>query len=122
MGKEKRILIIESEETQRRGLAVALAGEGRLIFESTNPSNGLIKASKEQVDFVLTEIRFPSEDGLKALSQLAYRIPPSRIVVITASLDDQIYRTFSDLGIQQVFEKPVNEEQIEIIQQIINQI
>ena len=122
MRGEKRILIIEPEETQRHGLAVALAGQDRRILESANPSNGLVKVSNERVDFVLTEIRFPSEDGLTALSRLINRVHPSRIVVIAASLDDHICDALSHLGIQHIFEKPVSEEQIEMIQQFINQI
>jgi len=116
-----KILIIEPEAVQRNGLAVALFRSDRIIFEVANPEEGIEILKNNAIDVVFTEIRFSAEDGMAALTRLVRRIDPRQVIVVSASLNEELCAGLHELGIRLIIEKPVDETQIKIIHEIVTQ-
>ena|SRR3989338_8524832 len=84
-----KILIIDDDEQDRKGMAVALGKEGfSEISFAENAQDGLTKALTERPDVVVIDVVLKSIDGFDVCTQIrADKTHPSKIIMITGHLD-----------------------------------
>ncbi len=67
---QKKVLIVEDNETFRKLLGDALAAAGFTVSTASDGDEGVTKAVAEHPDIVLLDMRMPRLSGLDALRQI----------------------------------------------------
>ncbi|HAT73937.1 MAG: Response regulator receiver protein [Candidatus Moranbacteria bacterium GW2011_GWF2_36_839] len=88
----KKILIIEDEETLQRALTQYLEEENFEVFGAMDGEKGVEMVKKEKPDLVLLDIILPKKDGFKVLEEIKQDETTKNIPVILLtnleSIDD----------------------------------
>src|ERR1022692_3836836 len=80
-----RILVVEDDLVTGRVLTRLLGDRGGFdVTHTTDPHNGLKRASSENWDLVLTDVEMPGMTGLELLQALRQVAPDLPVVVLTA--------------------------------------
>ena len=85
MNKTLRVLVVDDDESHRRGLMALLEfAEGiEVTCEASNGCEALSIVAAEQPDVVLMDVRMPIMDGLEATRQIKERWPQVKVIVAT---------------------------------------
>ncbi|MDO9231330.1 MAG: response regulator [bacterium] len=88
----KKILIIEDEETLQKALAQYLEEENFEVFGAMDGEKGIAMVKKEKPDLVLLDIILPKKDGFQVLEEIKQNEDTKNIPVILLtnleSIDD----------------------------------
>lgn len=85
-----RILIVDDHDLFRDGLRSLLAARGiQVVAEAANGRQALDKAAAYQPDVVLMDLKMPEMDGLTATRLLKAAQPGVKVIVLTASEEDE---------------------------------
>lgn len=88
----RRIVVIEDEETIRKGVCDALRFSGFDTSEADDGGPGLAEVRRGEVDLVLLDLQLPSMDGLDVLVEIRKTHPTLPVIILTArgSEDDRV--------------------------------
>lgn len=103
-------MILETDKSQRKGIALALMDFCSDIKLTGNPAEALELTAKDRFDIVITEIQFATEDGLEIVKSIRQQLPGAVIIVWSAYLGPRIRQRLENIGVQEVIEKPANLE------------
>lgn len=86
MEAEKRILIVDDEETLTFSLYQAFikCPDNIEVITAASGDEAAEKISKNKFDLVLTDIRMPGMDGLELLTRIKKDNPNIKVIVMTA--------------------------------------
>ena len=87
----ERILLIEDDQALGRGIALALAGEGREIRVAATLAQGRAALGEEEYALVLLDLNLPDGNGLDFLTALETDI----VAGLETGADDYITKPFS---------------------------
>ena len=73
MAENKRILVVDDEESMRHMLNVLLTQEGYAVDSAGNGKAALDKVEEEGYDIILADVRMPKMDGKSLLKELQKR-------------------------------------------------
>ncbi|MGH8774339.1 MAG: response regulator [Jiangellaceae bacterium] len=92
-GGTVRVLIVDDHPVVRDGLRGMFAGDARfdVVGEASNGHEAVTRAEALRPDVVLMDLRMPDVDGVNAITRLAARGVPARVLVLTT------YETDSDV-------------------------
>ena len=92
MAKKRTIVVVEDEESIRRGIMDALRVAGYEPVEAGDGQTGLREARRAGVDLVLLDLLLPRKDGFDVLAELRVTHPSLPVVILTArgSEDDRV--------------------------------
>ncbi len=112
-----RILIVEDNDTLRRGIALALRERWGEVCEAQTGDEALDQISDSRsgpFDVVLTDLRLPGCDGISVLRAARERDPTTSVVVMTAygSIETAVDAMRS--GAFDFAQKPLDLEQLEL--------
>ncbi len=77
MGKKKKILIIEDDDSQAQALAAFLEAKDYKVFQAFSGETGLDLIQTELPDLILLDVFLPGEDGLAILKRLKRQTDPN---------------------------------------------
>lgn len=83
--KQKTVLIIEDEAAIRQSYADFLEDEGYKVLKAENGLVGLKVFEREQVDFVMVDLRMPQMDGLQVLAKIKEISPETPTIVVSGT-------------------------------------
>jgi two-component system alkaline phosphatase synthesis response regulator PhoP len=84
----KRILIIEDDETTRTLLDELLTAEGYVVCAAASGDEGIKKASQEKPDLVLLDTVMPVMDGIETCRRIKHvEKVPAKVIMYTAKID-----------------------------------
>ena len=88
-----RILLVDDSELIRAGLAVLLGAEGgepalQIVGEAASVAAAVKEAARLKPDIVLLDIRLPDGTGFDACRRFMPELPETRVVVLSAIMDD----------------------------------
>ena len=85
MNKMLRVLVVDDQESTRRGLAALLefAEDIEVVNEASNGWEALHIVADVLPDVVLMDVRMPIMDGLGATRQIKQRWPQVKVIVVT---------------------------------------
>lgn len=89
-----RVLIADDEERFRRVVCALLSGEDgiEVVGEASDGREAVAKAQELVPDLVLLDVRMPVADGIEAANVLHRLLPTTKIVMLTASdEEDDVY-------------------------------
>ncbi|MBI5668793.1 MAG: response regulator transcription factor [Chloroflexi bacterium] len=86
-----RVVVIDDHETVRYGLAVMfeVMDNFELVGEAADSQQGLALCAQLRPDLVLIELRLLRSDGFCALRLMKKRFPQIKIIVMSASENDE---------------------------------
>lgn len=79
-----RILVVDDDETVRRSLAEALAGEASEVRAAATAEDALGIVDEAAPDVVISDVRMPGLDGIELLRLLNERAPSIDVIIMTA--------------------------------------
>ena len=107
---EKKILVVDDEDSIRRTLEGVFRDEGFRVFSSKNGEDAVRLVQEEKPDLVLLDIWLPGMDGLEALQEFKKIRPELPVIMISghATIPTAIQAT--KLGAVDFIEKPLDLE------------
>lgn len=92
MSKKRTVVVVEDEDSIRRGIVDALRAGGFTAIEAADGEAGLEAARQANIDLVLLDLLLPKMDGFDVLTQLRMTHPSLPVIILTArgSEDDRV--------------------------------
>jgi len=111
-----RVLIVDDEENQRRGLASMVAAWGFTTETAADGLEALEKLGEFDPHVLITDLMMPRMDGFELLRRLAARGARATSIVLTAfgSIENAI-ATIHDLGAFWFLEKPIKGDVLRVL-------
>ncbi len=78
-----RILVIDDEESVRKGLISILIREGHIAEGASSAEDGLAAAERNRYDLVFLDVRLPGTDGIGLIPRIRSKSNPPEVVVLT---------------------------------------
>jgi len=89
-GGDLKVIVVDDHELFRRGLVGLLEERGIEVFgEATLAAEGIKQATEMGPGVVLMDLAMPGMSGVEATQRLTAVAPFARVLVLTASADDQ---------------------------------
>jgi DNA-binding NtrC family response regulator len=90
--EQRRILIIDDQESIRKSLKLALEREGYLVETAENGREAIRKSKQEFYNMALVDLRLPDMDGIELLTKMRETAPKMVKIIITGypSLENSI--------------------------------
>lgn len=82
--KQKRILIIDDDETVRKAFSLALHRSPYELVEAATGEEGAALAAAEPFDLVYLDLRMPDIDGVETLRRIHAVKPDLLVYIVTA--------------------------------------
>lgn len=110
---DKSILIIDDDELLCDMVAQLLELEGYSVAVAHDGRKGLEMVGQMQFDCILLDLVMPKMDGLQFMRRIAEEMPGHPpIVVISASVTNDILAEGRDFGVRGMIRKPVNAQDL----------
>ena len=85
-----RVLVVDDHTLVRNGIVSLLrANNIEVVGEADNGADALLKTRQLKPDMVLMDIKMPVHNGIEATRLIKAEMPDTRIVMLTASDDDE---------------------------------
>ncbi len=113
-GVRVRIVIVEDEETTRRGLTGVLERftKDEIVGYAANGREGIVAIKELSPDLVITDIRMPVLSGLKMLEILEQEGHSVNAIVLSGYSDFEYARSAVHLGVTEYLLKPLEIEEL----------
>jgi CheY-like chemotaxis protein len=106
--QQKRVLIVDDDESLRRMLAALLEASGYEVTQASNGREALNRAGTLEADIILTEIIMPEVEGLQLIQNLLQLNPSLRIIAMSGADRAESYlATAKTLGAKATLRKPL---------------
>lgn len=110
---QRRLLIVDDDETFREVLARAMSRRGYAVRTAGNVDSALQAAGEVAPSHALVDLRMPGVSGLKLIPALKERAPQVRIVVLTGYASIATAVEAIKLGAMHYLAKPVDAAEID---------
>ena len=113
MNTAKKILIIDDSSYMRGKIRGMILKSGFFeIEEAADGIRGLQLAATDAYDVILLDVIMPGFDGFKILKALSDKGVRSKVIIITADIQESVQRQCMELGAFSVLHKPPREDQL----------
>jgi DNA-binding response OmpR family regulator len=111
----KKVLIVEDDDDQRRGLGLRLISWGYAVVQASDGYYAMDVARREMPDAVLLDIGLPGGDGISVLERYAINLQLSTIPVIVVTGRDwfDVEPLVRQYHVAAVLHKPVDNDELE---------
>ena len=107
------VLLVDDNDITREVLRVVLRNEGyRVVGEAKDGGSGLDMALKLKPDIVMLDVVMPRVSGLDVLPKFRDMLPDTKVMLVTASKDQETVMEAVKLGIHGFILKPFNAQKI----------
>ena len=107
---EKKILLVDDEETILDTYSLLLGEKGYSVVTAVNGRKALEEFSRNSFDLVITDLAMPGGDGFKLLEEIKGRSPKTPVIVFTGKRYKAVKEFVSLLGAQELIEKSCSNE------------
>ncbi len=108
----KRLLVVEDDPNTLHGLEDLLRNDGYRVIGVTRGHQALAVVTREPIDVVLCDYKLPDIDGLQVCNKLRKLRPHLALFMLTAYNNAEIIRGAKECGIQRVFQKPLDLDEL----------
>lgn len=118
----KKVLIVDDSMISRRMIRQLIAKWNFEIDEAKNGTEALEKIHNNQYDIVFLDLLMPDINGVEVLEKLNQEQNPTKIVVISADIQETTKARCRQLGAIAFLNKPPKEEDLNnVIHQLLGQ-
>lgn len=108
----RRILVVDDEESIQRSLESVLRDEGFDVSLAGSAEDAIKKIEADAPDIVLLDIWLPGKDGLQLLEEVRPRYPGLPVVVMSGHGTIETAVRATKLGAFDFVEKPLNLDKV----------
>ncbi len=111
----KDIIVVDDEAQMRLALRRMLEKEGYSVREAEDGDKAIRIHREKQADLIITDIIMPDKEGLGTILELKSEFPDVKIFAMSGggkNSPEQYLRMATGLGVDRVFLKPFNREDI----------
>jgi DNA-binding NtrC family response regulator len=112
MTDQKRILIVDDDETVRRSYLRSLESVSCQVAAASDGEEALQTMEQDPFDVVLLDMRMPGQDGLSVLRTIKQKWPESEVVIITGYPTMDSAKEAVRLGAFDYVTKPVGPQEV----------
>ena len=107
---EKKILVVDDDESLVRALAIKLRDAGYSVLAAWDAAQAVSQAQRHEPDLILLDIRMPEGGGFTVLETLKHSIKTRNIpvIVVTALEGQEISEAAKTHGAIEFFKKPLD--------------
>jgi len=108
--KKINILYVEDDEAIMASFSKILKKVFNNVITASNGVEGLetFKAHKDEIDFVITDIKMPKMDGIDMSGEIKKIDPDMPCILTTAHGEYEYFLRADDVGIYRYIQKPLN--------------
>jgi len=106
--RDKKILLIDDDESIRDSLKMFFLGEGIHIDTVETAEEGIHVLEKQNYDIIVTDYKLPGMDGLSFLKHISDLCPQAFKILMTAYGSDELLAAATETGVDGYLEKPFN--------------
>ena len=106
------VLVVDDERFFREAIEEVLAADGLASLPVETGEAALEAAAQPQVGVVVLDIRLPGIDGIEVLRRLRSERPELRVIMLSASTDQELVLEALRLGACDYLAKPIHEEEL----------
>lgn len=116
-----RIMISDDSDAIRMVLRDILSiGQHELVAEATNGIETVEEYKKSKPDILLLDVAMPKKDGITALKEIISSEPSAKVIMITASDNQNTMRECLDAGASAYILKPFDfQDVLNVISNVI---
>jgi DNA-binding NtrC family response regulator len=103
---EKRVLIIDDEETILDTYSFLLSKEGYFVVTTTNGNKALEKLHQQPFDIVITDLTMKCKNGHTLIEDIRETFPLIPVIVLTDNLSTIVKQFTITMGVYALLEKP----------------
>jgi CheY-like chemotaxis protein len=103
-----RILVVDDESDALLYLFDLLSGEGFRVEGSSNALEALGYVARRMPDLVLADVHMPEMDGLELLDRIKRMAPKTRVILLSAIVNETTRREALARGGEDLLQKPVD--------------
>jgi DNA-binding NtrC family response regulator len=104
--KDKKILLIDDDESIRDSLSMFFQGEGIRIDTLETAEEGIKALEKQYYDIIITDYKLPGMDGLSFLKHIHELCPDSFKIFLTTYGSKEEFTAATQLGVDEYIVKP----------------
>lgn len=112
MSDSARILIVDDELFFRNAISDVLGAEGFHTVTADTGEGALEQLSDPSLGVVVLDIRLPDIDGIQVLARIRESRPSLRVIMLSASTDQDLVLEALRLGACDYLAKPLHEEEL----------
>ncbi len=114
---EKRILIIEDDESMAKYLSRVLVKQGYSVILAFDGEEGMRRFSTEKVDLILTDVFMPVSDGIDFMIELRKKNENVKVIAMSGGSKalgdtDFFLNVTKDFGAHAVLRKPFSNDEL----------
>ncbi|MBW1883976.1 MAG: response regulator [Deltaproteobacteria bacterium] len=107
-----RVLVVDDERFFREAIAEVLSAND-LVCSVTESGEGALKlAAAQRFAVTLLDVRLPGIDGIEVLRQLRIAQPEMRVIMLSASVDQELVIEALRIGACDYLAKPLHDEEL----------
>ena len=107
MDDQKVIVVVDDDEFIRKTFFLILHKQYR-VYLAKDSREELMRFQNRDVDLIITDLRLPSNDGLKMIGQFRESGYKGKVIMISAFPDQLDESSLNHLGIAEFFTKPLD--------------
>ena len=110
MEKKKSLLIVEDEDDAREliGEAIKTLNYFDFVVGAKDGLEATLKLANQDFDLILMDINIPKKNALEVLKGVNRdKINPSKVIIMSGELDQQMMANLLNLGIRNYIVKPL---------------
>jgi|YNPMSStandDraft_2_1061718.scaffolds.fasta_scaffold01260_3 CheY-like chemotaxis protein len=116
----KKVLIVDDSIISRKMITKLISKHTFQIDEAVNGQQALAKIHSTQYDIIFLDLLMPDIDGIQILSVLNKKRNPTKVVVISADIQETTKQKCKELGAFAFLHKPPKEEELDdVIQKLV---
>lgn len=113
MGESLSILVADDDPVSRMVVAGMLRRSGHDVDTAIDGLEAVEAATRRTYDVIFMDLQMPELDGLEAARRIRTATDHSRIVALTATVDDETRERCRLHGIEEILGKPVDAARVE---------
>ena len=112
---DRRILVIDDDESLRRVTQVQLEQEGYVVSTAANGKDALAVLEKSPQDLIISDLKMPGMSGLDLLRRIRAEYPEIIVLMMTAYGSIETAVEAMKLGAYDYITKPVNADALRLV-------
>jgi DNA-binding NtrC family response regulator len=112
ISRRPRVLVVEDEQTLARIYTRALVAAGYEVDQAPDGAEGLKRLLGRSYDVLVSDVCMPRMGGLELFQKIRQSQPELPVILMTATLDPQMYERAREMGTVRYLIKPVRMEQL----------